>query len=432
MNQPLVEDDPRRLGSYDIIARVGEGGQGVVYLGLTATGEQVAVKLLHRGLLTDPDARKRFLREVQIAQRVARFSTAPVLHADIAGQRPYIVSEYVPGPSLHDLVTNEGPRRGAALDRLAISTATALAAIHRAGIRHGDFKPGNILMGPEGPVVIDFGVARALDAPGTTSRGSVMGTPSYLAPEQLAGVPVTEAADVFAWGGTMVYAASGRSAFGADSTAAVINRVLNQEPDISGLSGTLLGLVTASLSKDPAKRPSAHDLVVRLTSMTSLAALPSPPARRRRRTVILSLAGGAAAAALLVAGGLLINTGGHPVGSPPEGGSTSQPPVPSTTAQPTLRSQSTLPSQTEIAEQRTIPSAPKQTPRRKTSIPTTKPTRIENPASTSVGNEDRVGPTPEPSSGPTPEPTAEAKTTPPFSPTWTQPSNPFTCWPQTC
>ncbi|MFI7639364.1 protein kinase [Nonomuraea sp. NPDC049400] len=427
MNQPLLEDDPRRLGPYDIVARIGEGGQGVVYLGRAETGELVAVKLLHRGLLTDPGARSRFLREVEIARRVARFSTAPVLHADVEGQRPYIVSEYVPGSSLQDLVTVEGPRRGAALDRLAISTATALAAIHRAGIRHGDFKPGNILLGPEGPVVIDFGVARALDAPGTTSSGSVMGTPSYLAPEQLGGVPVTVAADIFAWGGTMVFAASGRSAFGGDSTAAVINRILNHEPEISGLSGTLLELVTASLSKDPAARPSAEDLVVRLTSMATQP--PPPPPRRRRRALILTLAGGAAAA-LLVAGGLLINSTGQPVGSPPEGSSTSQPLVQSTTTQPTQ------PSKTKITERRTIPPAPRQTPRPKTSAPTTKPTRAKVPPKTPVGNASRVGSTPEPSSGPTPEPTPETKTktTPPFSPTWSQPtlSNPFTCWPQTC
>ncbi|MDX3111460.1 serine/threonine-protein kinase [Nonomuraea angiospora] len=399
MNQPLVEDDPRRLGSYDIVGRLGEGGQGVVYLGRAAGGEPVAVKLLHRGLLTDSRERNRFLREVELAQRVARFSTAPVLHADLAGRRPYIVSEYVPGPSLHDLVTVEGPRRGAALDRVAISTATALAAIHRAGILHGDFKPGNILMGPEGPVVIDFGVARALDAPGTTSTGSVMGTPSYLAPEQLGGLPVTEAADIFAWGVTMVFAASGRAAFGTDSTPAVINRILNKEPEISGLAGTLLELVTASLSKDPGERPRADDLVARLTSPTALpspsalaasSALPSPsplppspsaspsptalpsptaspasaalssPARppkaRRRRTAIMAAAG-VAAAALIVTGGLLINGGGRPVGSPPGQSTTSQSLVPSVTAEPTT------PAQTDKAERRTTSApAPRRTP----------------------------------------------------------------------
>lgn len=263
--QPLAAEDPRRLGAYDIVARLGEGGQGVVYLGRGASGEQVAIKLLHNALVADQDARTRFLREVAVAQRVARFSTAPVLHADLDGSRPYIVSEYVPGPSLRQLVDNEGPRRGAALERLAISTATALAAIHRAGILHRDLKPANVLMGPEGPVVIDFGIARALDAPGATATGMAMGTPSYLAPEQLSGSTVTEAADVFAWGVTMVFAATGKPAFGSDSIPVVMNRILHHEPEMEGLEGTLGELVAACLSKDPAERPTADEIIVKLT-----------------------------------------------------------------------------------------------------------------------------------------------------------------------
>ncbi|GAA3466706.1 serine/threonine protein kinase [Nonomuraea roseola] len=263
--QPLAADDPRRLGAFEIVARLGEGGQGVVYLAKGQSGEQVAVKLLHNALVADADARTRFLREVAVAQRVARFCTAPVLHADLEGSRPYIVTDYVPGPSLRQLVDREGPRRGAALERLAISTATALAAIHRAGILHRDFKPANVLMGPEGPVVIDFGIARALDSPGATATGMAMGTPAYLAPEQLSGAPVSEAADVFAWGVTMVFAATGKPAFGSDSIPVVMNRILHEEPEIGGLEGVLGGLVEACLSKDPAHRPTAEQLIARLT-----------------------------------------------------------------------------------------------------------------------------------------------------------------------
>ncbi|MFC5829371.1 serine/threonine protein kinase [Nonomuraea insulae] len=301
--QPLAADDPRRLGAYDIVARLGEGGQGVVYLGKSDSDEQVAVKLLHHALVADTDARTRFLREVAVAQRVARFCTAPVLNADLDGSRPYIVSEYVPGPSLRELVINEGPRRGAALERLAISTATALAAIHRAGILHRDFKPANVLMGPEGPVVIDFGIARALDSPGATATGMAMGTPSYLAPEQLSGAAVSEAADVFAWGVTMVFAATGKPAFGADSIPVVMNRILNEEPELGKMEGVLGDLVAACLSKDPAQRPSADELIVQLTGQPAPKAAIEPVTGQNAFSAgALGAAGAAAAAAAPQAG----------------------------------------------------------------------------------------------------------------------------------
>lgn len=270
----LEAGDPARLGPFTLVDRLGEGGQGVVFLGRGPAGEQVAVKLLHTRLTADPEARERFLREVALAQRVARFCTAPVLHADLAGNQPYIVSEFVPGPSLRQLVDREGPRRGAALERLAISTATALAAIHRAGITHRDFKPANVLMGPEGPVVIDFGVARALDSPQSTATGASIGTPAYLAPEVLGGGAAGGAADMFAWGVTMVFAATGKPAFGADTIPSVINRILNAEPDLGDLGEPLRAIVTACLSKNPATRPSAEDVVARLTGQ------PTAPVRQ--------------------------------------------------------------------------------------------------------------------------------------------------------
>ncbi|MEV5407802.1 serine/threonine-protein kinase [Thermopolyspora sp. NPDC052614] len=310
MTQPLTAEDPRVLGVYELLGRLGEGAQGVVYLGRTPAGEQVAIKLLHPGTASDPVTRERFLREVAVARRVARFCTAPVLHADLEGSRPYVVSEYIPGPSLRTLVEREGPRRGAALERLAISTATALASIHRAGVLHRDFKPANVLIGPEGPVVIDFGIAKAFDQPGSTRSGMAMGTPSYLAPEVLGGQEATPASDVFSWGVTMVFAATARPAFGNDSIPSVITRILHEEPDLSLMEPPLRDLVAACLAKDPAARPTAEQLVTHLTGQPAPpppVPAPRPAAPRTpgtRRGIFAGIA--AVAAALVLAAGTVV------------------------------------------------------------------------------------------------------------------------------
>jgi serine/threonine protein kinase len=245
-----------------VTGRLGEGGQGIVYLGRGSAGS-VAIKLLHAQLIEDEPARARFVREVEVTKRVARFCTAQVLSVGTSQGRPYIISEYVPGPSLHRQLREEGPRSGSALDRLAINTATALAAIHQAGVVHRDFKPGNVLMGPDGPVVIDFGIARALDASGTMSGAvsQVVGTPAFMAPEQLAEGRIGPHTDMFAWAVTVVFAATGVPAFGHRSIPQVINRILHEEPDLGALDGRLRPVVAACLSKDPSRRPTARSLM---------------------------------------------------------------------------------------------------------------------------------------------------------------------------
>ncbi|WP_160310993.1 serine/threonine-protein kinase, partial [Streptomyces sp. 150FB] len=259
---PLHSGDPRAIAGYRLAGRLGQGGQGVVYLGYGPGGEKVAVKLLHASFGTDPRARARFAREVETARHVASYSTAQVLTADIEGSQPYIVSEFIKGPSLHEYVRAHGPQRGTALTRLAIGTLAALVAVHRAGIVHRDFKPANVLLPPEGPRVVDFGIARVLEATSTLTS-QVIGTPVYMAPEHLSGDPVTPAADMFAWGSTMVYAATGRAPFAADSVAAVIGAVLHTEPDLTGVDEALRPVIAACLSKNPAERPGARELLAR-------------------------------------------------------------------------------------------------------------------------------------------------------------------------
>jgi len=268
--QPLDPADPTRLGPYRLTGRIGSGGQGVVYLGEAEDGSAVAIKLFHAPIGADRTLRDAFTRELTAAKRVARFCIAQVLDSGLVGDRPYIVSEYVPGPSLHAVVAREGPRTGGALDRLAIGTATALVALHDAGVVHRDFKPQNVLLGPDGPRVIDFGIARALAGTGTVTTG--VGTPAFMAPEQFDGRELGPAVDVFAWAATMAFAATGRPPFGVDSPPAIMNRVLNEPPDLDGVEPPLRDLLAECLAKNPADRPSAHRILDRLVRRNGHAA----------------------------------------------------------------------------------------------------------------------------------------------------------------
>ncbi|MEV4887967.1 serine/threonine-protein kinase [Nonomuraea sp. NPDC055795] len=269
MVTPLTPGDPETLGDYVLDARLGEGGQGIVYLARTRSGGQVAVKLLSAG---DPVTRARLARELQAMEGIASFCTARVLDVSVSGSRPYVVSEFVDGPSLADRVRSLGPLREGDLERLIVGTATALTAIHSAGIVHRDFKPANVLLGPDGPRVVDFGIARAEGA--ATMTSGLIGTPAYLSPEQIHGTPASPASDVFAWGATMVFAATGTSPFGAETVPAAMQRVLFAEPDLSLLPERLRGPVAAALSKDPAGRPNARDLMVALVDPKAAPAFP--------------------------------------------------------------------------------------------------------------------------------------------------------------
>ncbi|TDC41200.1 serine/threonine protein kinase, partial [Actinomadura sp. KC345] len=290
---PLREGDPSQLGDYRLTGLLGEGGQGTVYLAEDEAGHRVALKLLHARFSGDPKARSRFAAEVAVAKRVSAFCTARVLDSDVEGDRPYIVSEYIEGPSLSEVLSARGSRSGADLDRLAIGTMTALAAIHQAGVVHRDFKPANVLLAPDGPRVIDFGIARALDATGTMSSTAV-GTPAYMAPEQISGATVGPAADVFAWGATMAYAANGRPAFGQDSIPAVMHRILNLPPDLGDLHEPLRQIVTDCLSKDPALRPASPHVLAHLLDLAG--SLPDTGARQDGQDALMLTQGAATAA----------------------------------------------------------------------------------------------------------------------------------------
>ncbi|MEV0620816.1 glycoside hydrolase family 6 protein [Nonomuraea sp. NPDC050404] len=269
--ESLRDGDPRQVGPYTLFGRLGEGGMGVVYLGQGPDGTRVAVKLIRARLGAQADFRRRFAREVAAAKRVARFCTAPVLDADVEGDVAYLVTEYVEGPSLRDVVQTSGPLKGSALDGLAAAMAMALRAIHGAGVVHRDLKPSNVLLSQVGPKVIDFGIAQFADA---EMSSEVLGTPLYMSPEQVSEGAIGPASDIFSWGGTLAFAAGGKPPFGTGSVPAVLMRIVSDPPDLGGLSGPLRDLVAASLAKDPAARPTAQELMDHLsTGDTGTAAL---------------------------------------------------------------------------------------------------------------------------------------------------------------
>jgi eukaryotic-like serine/threonine-protein kinase len=259
----LAPDDPQRLGRYWLASRIGSGGQGVVYEAYDEDGTLVAVKMLRREVASGAKFRARFRKEAVAAQRVASFCTAKVLAVVPDVERPYLVSEFVPGPSLREAVRASGPLAGDDLLRLATGLATALTAIHGAGVVHRDLKPANVILGPDGPRVIDFGIAQTREMP-LTETGSVLGSFGYMPLEVLSGQRAGAAADVFAWGAIMLFAATGEEPFAGEHIGEVLSRALEFEPDLDVLPGSLQPLVHEALTRDPQKRPDAAELLLRL------------------------------------------------------------------------------------------------------------------------------------------------------------------------
>ncbi|MEU8758355.1 serine/threonine-protein kinase [Streptomyces sp. NPDC048659] len=283
----LRREDPRIVGSFRLHRRLGAGGMGVVYLGSDRRGQRVALKVIRPDLAEDQEFRSRFAREVSAARRIRGGCTARLVAADLEAERPWFATQYVPGPSLHDRVAEEGSLRAADVAAIGAALSEGLVAVHEAGVVHRDLKPSNILLSPKGPRIIDFGIAWATGASTLTHVGTAVGSPGFLAPEQVRGAAVTPATDVFSLGATLAYAAMGDSPFGHGSSEVMLYRVVHEEPQLHGVPDALAPLVRACLAKDPEERPSTLQLSMRLKEIAAreaqgLPAAPRPPGQRDR------------------------------------------------------------------------------------------------------------------------------------------------------
>lgn len=274
----LAPGDPELIGPYRLRGRLGAGGMGRVYLGLSPGGRAVAVKVIRADLAQDAEFLARFRREVAVARTVSGLFTAPVIDADVDGPVPWLATAYVPGPSLADAVSEHGPLPAASVLALARGLAEALSAIHAAGVVHRDLKPANVLLAGDGPRVIDFGISRAVEASALTHSGLVVGSPGFMSPEQAEGREAGPPSDIFSLGAVLAFAATGRGPFGSGSTPALVYRVVHSGPQLDLMPAEVRPLAERCLAKDPALRPTAADL---LAAAASPAAgwLPEPVTR---------------------------------------------------------------------------------------------------------------------------------------------------------
>ncbi|WP_340380564.1 PQQ-binding-like beta-propeller repeat protein [Streptomyces sp. SS7] len=269
---PLIKGDPKALGGYRIVDRLGAGGMGVVYLGRSRSGRDVAVKLVHAQYAQDGIFRARFRQEIEAVRKVSGAFTAPVVDADPEAVRPWMATQYVPGAALSARIREDGPLQGAELRRLALGLVEALRDIHRAGVVHRDLKPANVLMAEDGPRVIDFGISRATENQTLTETGHAIGTPPFMSPEQFKDArSVGPASDVFSLGALLVFAATGRGPFDADSPYMTAYRVMHEEPSVDSVAEPLRAVLVRCLAKEADERPGLDELGRALAS-----ALPEP------------------------------------------------------------------------------------------------------------------------------------------------------------
>jgi len=314
----LEPADPRLIGPYQLLGRLGAGGMGRVFLGVSAAGRPVAVKIVHAELAADPDFRARFSSEVAAARKVSGLFTALVVDADVDAPVPWLATAYVADPSLSEAVRNRGPLTSWSLLALAAGLARSLTAIHAAGVVHGDLKPSNVLLALDGPRVIDFGISQAAEVAPLARAGLVVGTPSFMSPEQAAGEEVGPLSDVFSLGAVLAFAATGRKPFGAGQPATVLERVVREAADLEGAPAEVRPLIEQCLAKDPLRRPTAAELLARVTAAQSaMESRPEPapagtapadpdppsgaPARSGRRRPLRPLITASAVAAILAA-----------------------------------------------------------------------------------------------------------------------------------
>lgn len=335
---PLDDHDPTRIASYRVMGRLGVGGMGVVYVAETPGRNRVAIKCVHSHLVSNPEFRRRFTREVAATRMVDGLCTARVVDADTEGEFPYLVMEYVDGPSLAEVVAQDGPLSDDQVVVLAAGLAEALVSIHAAGISHRDLKPANVLLSSSGPKVIDFGISAASGASTLTQQGTVVGTPAWLSPEHVNGGDVSFPADIFSWAGVVVYAATGQPPFGEVAPEAYAARLLHAEPKLTGTPAALVPVLTRAFAKDAEARPTAPQLLQALigagdpvagdvTKIMTRESWPEPtqqltavaptPSRRRSWGKVIAAS---VAVALAIAGGSVYaatRSGGHRAAAPP-------------------------------------------------------------------------------------------------------------------